>query len=225
MNRLIYPPNMSGKVKAFFTGKDPGDDFEAVSLIAGISSEDIYMPIQKHTDKIVIEESSRESKIADSVITREKGLLIGVRAADCVPVLVHDQGKSVVAAVHAGWRGTAAGIVRKTLQMMMERYYSSPADILLAIGPSIGRCCYCVDHDVVEEVRKATGEGEYVIESGGRYFLDLPAANRYQAISSGVPVENIWVSSECTYCNPDRFFSYRYSKGTTGRQAGFIGLV
>ncbi|MBI5640722.1 MAG: peptidoglycan editing factor PgeF [Nitrospirae bacterium] len=225
MNRLIIPDIFKGHVTGFFTGKDPGADVDAVAKILKIKKEAIYMPVQKHTDKIVLLESSPEPKIADAVITKEKGILIGIQVADCVPVLVYEKRSGIAGAVHAGWRGTAEEILKKTIKTIIDRFICDPADILLAIGPSIKGCCYGVDYDVMHAVRHATGEGGYVSQKGEKYCLDLAAANRQQALSMGVPEANIWMSEDCTFCNPDRYYSYRYSRGSTGRQAGFIGMI
>lgn len=225
LKRFICPDIFKGQVTAFFTGKDPGADLADIGGSLRIAPGNIYLPIQKHTDKIVLLESSREPLIADAVITREEGVLIGVRVADCVPVLFYEQERGIIGAVHAGWRGTAAGILKKAIITVAERFGGSAENILVAIGPSIKGCCYEVDHEVAEAVGRATGEGEYRLRRGEKYYLDLPSANKQQALSLGVPAPNIWVSSECTFCNPDKFFSYRFAKGTTGRQAGFIGKI
>lgn len=224
MRRLIFPAIFKGGVTAFFTGKDPGADLDGIAGILGIKKENIYLPIQKHTDKIVLLESSRDTKIGDAVVTKEAGVLIGVKVADCVPVLIHEKEKGVIGAVHAGWRGTAAGILKKTLSMIMERYTCGPKGLCLAIGPSIKGCSYAVDHEVNDAVREATGEGNYYSKDGEKYLLDLASANKYQALSLGIPEPNIWFSDACTYCNPDKFYSYRYA-GSTGRQAAFIGKL
>ena len=190
-----------------------------------VKKEDIYLPVQKHTDKIILLESSREIKVADAVVTKETGVLIGVQVADCVPVLIYEKEKGIIAAVHAGWRGTAAGILKKTVVMIMERYVCGPKGFYIAVGPSIKGCSYAVDRDVNDAVIKATGEGDYYSKKGGKYFLDLSSANKCQALSLGIPESNIWVSDECTYCNPHKFYSYRYARGSTGRQAAFIGKL
>jgi purine-nucleoside/S-methyl-5'-thioadenosine phosphorylase / adenosine deaminase len=225
MNRLIFPENLKGHVTAFFTGKKPGVDKRDITGILKIGEAAVYLPIQKHTDKVIVLESSREPLIADAVITREAGVLIGVQVADCVPVLVYDRRKEVIGAVHAGWRGTSEGILKNTLSTMMDRFMCRAEDILLAIGPSIKSCCYEVGFDVVRAVSRATGEGDYLVLKGERYCLDLPTANKYQAMSVGVPESGIWISGECTFCNPDKYFSYRFAKGSTGRQGGFIGKI
>jgi YfiH family protein len=225
LRRLIFPEIFKGGVTGFFTGKDPGADLDGIAGILGIRKENIYLPIQKHTDKIVLLESSRETKIADAVVTKEACVLIGVQVADCVPVLIHEKEKGVIGAVHAGWRGTAAGILKKTLSMIMDRYTCGTKSLYVAIGPSIKGCSYAVDHEVNDAVRRATGEGNYYSKKGEKYFLDLASANKYQALSLGIPEPNIWVSEDCTYCNPDKFYSYRYAGGSTGRQAAFIGKL
>jgi YfiH family protein len=225
METLIFPDIFGSHVKAFFTGKSPGADLEGIAGAASIDKQKIYLPIQKHTDKVLVLDSDLSPKVADAVITNNKGILIGVQVADCVPVLLHDAKKNVIGVVHAGWRGTAASILKKSIEAMQERFSSFPIDIKIAIGPSIRWCCYHVGYDVLGSVEKATGNGEYHINRGGQYCLDLASANKYQAVSAGVPKENIWMSDECTYCHPDKFYSYRFAKGTTGRQGGFIGIL
>ena len=188
-----------------------------------ISKEAIYLPVQKHTDRVFILESGTDPVIADAVVTVERGILIGVQVADCVPILLCDPRKMVISAVHAGWRGTAARIIRKTISAMAEHFGSSPGDIVMACGPSIRGCCYQVGTEVIDAVVNATGKGDYHAHNNGA-FIDLSIANRYQAISAGVPAENIWISDDCTFCNPLKYHSFRYHKNHAGRQAGFIGI-
>jgi YfiH family protein len=190
----------------------------------GIRKEQIYLPIQKHTDKVLVLESSLEPKIADAVITREKGILIGVQVADCVPILLYDREKNVAGAVHAGWRGTAASILKKTVDAMSSRFASEPSHIMVAIGPSIRGCCYEVGYDVFSAVTSAAGKGQFHRMNGEKHCVDLAAANNHQALSIGIPEQNIRVLDACTFCSPEKFFSYRFSKGSTGRQGGFIGI-
>lgn len=225
MENIILLKIFGNKVNAFFTGKTPGSDLGRISKIASVKRENIYIPLQQHTDRVLILDSDLEPKIADAVITNRKGLLLGVQVADCVPILLHDTGKDVTGVVHAGWRGTAEGILKKTITAMADKFNSSPSDIIIAIGPSIKWCCYKVGFEVIESVGKATGKGDYIIERGGQYCVDLPSANTYQALSIGVLPENIWISGECTSCHPDKYYSYRYARGTTGRQGGFIGII
>ncbi len=226
MDKFILPEIFSNGVKAFFTRKSPGTDIKKISSILSIKKEDIYFPIQRHTDKVLVVESDLEPKIADAVVTKREGILIAVQVADCVPVLLFDRGKFVIGAVHAGWRGTAAQILKKTIKSMVEHFGSLPEDIAVALGPSIRWNCYRVDSEVKNAICTATGDGRnYVEKNDDGYCVDLSSANVLQALSMGVPEENIWSSHDCTYCSPDEYYSYRYAKGITGSQGGFIGIL
>jgi len=223
--QLFSPPNMNySRLKAFFTTKTVNESVKEVSKETGISEKDIYLPLQKHTDRVLILEDDLRPEIADAVLTQRKGLFIGVQVADCVPILLFDRGKSVVGAVHAGWRGTASQIIRKAVKAMIERFNSLPEDIGIAIGPSIERKCYEVGKEVRDAIYEVMGEGEYYAPVNGKYCVDLPSANVIQAMSLGIPRENIWISNICTYCNPHDFHSYRYHRDRNGRQVGFIGV-
>jgi YfiH family protein len=211
-------------VKAFFTTKVAGDGVKQVLVEIGVAERDIYMPVQRHTDTVIIIENQMESEIADAVLTKKKGLLIGVQVADCVPILLFDGRRSVVGAVHAGWRGTASQITRKAIGRMIDCFDSRPEDISVALGPSIKRECYEVGREVKEAICEVMGEGEYCMPVNGKYHIDLPAVNVLQAISAGVRKDNIWVSEVCTHCNPSDFHSYRYHGDHCGRQGGFIGV-
>lgn len=225
-NHVVVPPVFdSHHVNAFFTTKALHCDVHGLAEFLAVPPVNIYMPIQKHTDKIMVLDYDRVPKVADAVITGNRGIFIGVQVADCVPVLLFDKKKQVVGAVHAGWRGTAASILKKTIEMMSQRFFSSPPDIGIAIGPSIRGCCYEVGDEVIEPVVRASGEGDYYRTNGGKYCLDLASANRQQAVSCGVSPEQIWLTDECTYCRPEKYYSYRFAKGPTGRQCGVIGIV
>jgi YfiH family protein len=214
----------SNGVKAFFTKKPLCVDINEICRILSIREEEVYLPIQKHTDKIHLIRTDLNPRIADAVITANKGLLIGVQVADCVPILLSGMNKSVIGAVHAGWRSTAAQILKKVIKLMIQDFNLSPNDIKIALGPSIRWSCYFVGCEVKDAIYKATGKGAYYIQRDAGYCIDLPTANMYQAISMGIPKENIWISNECTYCNPKEYYSYRYDKGYTGKQGGFIGI-
>ncbi len=221
---MIEPGIFKGlPVKAFFTTKEV--PYEEGLLKTQLRVEAVYFPIQKHTDKVLVIEYDLEPRIADAVVTNRKGLAIGVRVADCVPILLYDVRKKVAGAVHAGWRGTVDGIIRKTLVVFRQQYNSAPEDVIVAVGPSIQGSCYVVGHEVVDAVTKTTGEGEYVSRRGENLYVDLPTANRLQALNEGIRPENIWVSNECTHCLPDKFHSYRFAKGAAGRQYGIIAMV
>jgi len=224
MKKTISPPNMAHSyIRSFFTTKIADSVVKYLDK-NGYSESMVYLPIQRHTDRVLILNSKPGPEVADAVITNREGVLLGVQVADCVPIALLDEKKRVIGAVHAGWRGTAAQILKKTIQAMVDHFGSSPDNIVIAFGPSIKGCCYEVDSDVNEAVCISTGAGEYSSRKNSKFFIDLSSANMLQAFSLGVRKDNIWVSEECTFCNPDRFHSYRYHGNHAGRQGGFIGI-
>lgn len=177
---------------------------------------------QQHTDNLLHVDGSYAKTdifdpvdyVADGLITREPELALVVFIADCVPVLL--QGPGVVAAVHAGWRGTAKGIVHKAVREMD----CDPAEITAYIGPSIGPCCYEVGDEVREAMRERLGrEAEAFFHQRN---IDLKGLNRRQLELCGV--EKIDVSPICTYCSHERYWSHRYTHGQRGSQAAVIVL-
>lgn len=197
---------------------------EALAAAAGLRAGSLYLPVQKHTDRVAVIDGNPEPTIADAVITKKRGLFVGVQVADCLPILLFDPRVQAVGAVHAGWRGTAAGILKKTIALMSKRFGTAPSDLTVALGPGIRGCCYQVGHEVVEAVEKATGKGDYATVRSGSRYVDLAAANILQARSAGVVSGNIWLSPDCTHCLPEKYYSYRFTKGIAGRQYGFIGM-
>jgi YfiH family protein len=188
---------------------------------------------------------------ADALITQVPGLLLTVQTADCVPILLVDTRRRAIAAVHAGWRGTLSRIVEKTLGQMRMSFGTRPADVIAAMGPSIGPCCYEVGPEVAQafagqfDAAKEWFEGPFDRLSSGdepnplpwlnmmppghqpappRVQLDLRAANRWQLLAAGVPRARIAVSSLCTSCRTDILFSYRREAAATGRQISAIAL-
>jgi polyphenol oxidase len=161
---------------------------------------------------------------ADALLTRAAGLPVGVLTADCVPVLLWDPDHGVVAAVHAGWRGTAAGIVGAAIEAMAERAGTRAAAVQVAIGPAIGRCCYHVGPEVVEQLTAAIpGERWLARDEDGSPRVDLREANRLTLRGLGVAAGAIALVGGCTCCDPDHF-SYRGDGPRTGRQMGVIEL-
>ncbi len=222
---VIEPPVFKDlPVKAFFTGKEPGFERTKIAKLFDINDKNLFYPVQKHADEIAVLRTppSGPPPVADAVITNLTGIAIGIQVADCVPILLYDKKAGVIGAVHAGWRGTAEGILKKTLLKMEGVFSSDIGDILIAIGPAIRVCSYEVGRDVLEKVISRTGEGDYHTGKNGKPRLDLPLANMAQAVSAGVPEEKIWVSRECTFCDADTFNSYRRDGRSAGRQGGFI---
>lgn len=142
---------------------------------------------------------SRDTRVpqCDALITSVPNMPLLMLTADCVPLLIADARKRVVAAVHAGWRGTAQGIASKAIEQMRRAYGTSVADVVVGIGPCIGACCFEVGTEVVQ----AVGE-QYVVgfSANGRPMLDIAAANKAQLIEAGVPEANIELSGVCTCC-------------------------
>lgn len=162
----------------------------------------------------------------DGIITNQPGVMIGVCVADCAPLLLLDPVKKVAATLHAGWKGTAEQIAHKGVAALISLFDSDPADILAAVGPTIGPCCYEVDRVVRDGFSKAgTGWEESAVENAdGKWQLDLARANVHQLLQAGILPDNIETAEMCVSCHQDTFFSYRRDKGETGRQMGFIML-
>jgi len=187
----------------------------------------------------------------DALITQERGVLLTVQTADCIPILLADTKNRAVAAIHSGWRGTAQRIAEKTIGRMQMEFGTRAEDVIAAIGPGIGGCCYEVGHEVVKEFAakfpnaKEWFNGPFDALADGdndsnwlpwltmrppghappapTVQLDLAAANRAILSDAGVPLKNISSSELCTGCRPDLFFSYRKEK-TTGRMMAAIGI-
>lgn len=164
---------------------------------------------------------------ADAMVTASSDVALLQFFADCVPVLLADPVRRVVAISHAGWRGTVAKVAQKTALFMHRAYGTNLADCLVGIGPSIGSCCYEVDAPVVEKVQEQFAAWrELLTPTGpGRWRLNLWRANRLQLQEIGIPSENIQESGVCTACNTTLYFSHRAEKGITGRIGALIALT
>lgn len=213
MDDLIVPDIFPEGIRAFFTTKR---SHEAMPYTLNMP---FYRPVQRHTSQVIILDGMQK-RIADGVITDRRGIVIGIETADCVPILLCDPAIPMIGAVHAGWRGTAAGILRNAMRKLKDAFCSDPSRILLAIGPSIGPCCYEVDEPVYRALSSQTGS--HYTPKNNKYYIDLPAENIKQALLEGVKKENIWTSQECTRCGHERFHSYRLQGKSAGRQGGFI---
>lgn len=177
---------------------------------------------QIHSD-IVVKADGARGRLGegDALIADVAGLMVGVRTADCVPILMADERYRVVAAVHAGWRGTLARIAGRAVEAMRREYGTRPADLVAAIGPAIGVCCYEVGPDVA-----AAFSGSFPQLDGRRErpHLDLEEANRRVLVDAGVPVERIRAAHLCTRCRPEDFHSYRRDGKLAGRMLSAIGV-
>ena len=161
----------------------------------------------------------------DALVTGQEGFFVGVYTADCLPILLADPVKKVVAAVHAGWRGSLLGVVGKTIREMLQKFGCHPGDLLAALGPGIGSCCYEVGNLVLEPLRESypDGDGMYRIKENGKGMLDLLELNRRQLLGAGLREESIYAAGLCTYCHPDLFTSYRREGNrTVGMLSGIM---
>jgi YfiH family protein len=149
----------------------------------------------------------------DALLENTPGSAVAVKTADCIPILLVDTRHRAVAAVHAGWRGTVAGIAHCAVASMVEQFGTEPSDLAAAIGPGIGHCCY----EVGPEVAQHFGER-------GRVRIDLAGANQKQLIEAGVSPAHIYVANLCTMCLPAEFHSYRRDREQAGRMYSFVGI-
>jgi len=215
----------------FNSGDLPGNVIEnRIRLCAalGINPDKLVFPKQTHTATIKtitagfldldIRERMHFLNETDAVITNRKGVCIAIKTADCVPVLLFDRKQKVVAAVHAGWRGTEQNIVSKTIHKMAEEFGSAPSDLFAGIGPSISPEVYEVGEEVWKKFTPEFYQPTNPSKAGKR-LLDLWSANFHQLINAGVPVDQIEVSRTCTFSDPIRFFSARRDGLNTGRMA------
>lgn len=166
---------------------------------------------------------------ADGLITDVPGVCLSVFTGDCIPVLLYDPVRRCIAAVHAGWRGTALGIARRAVEAMTGDYGCRAENILAAIGPGIGACCFETHRDVPDGLRERLGDEAlpyiHPLPGGEKYLVDLKGANRRWLELQGVPSEHIALCTACTACNLDVFWSHRIQGQRRGSMAAVIQLV
>jgi YfiH family protein len=228
----------------FNAGAYCGDSPEAVETnrmllcdSMDIAPGDLFVPFQTHDDIILSltesfvsllpDEQQKLLNGVDALVTNVPGICIGVTTADCVPILLYDPEKKVVAAVHAGWRGTVKQILSKTVSFMVAEYQSDPASILAGIGPSIGLRSFEVGEEVVEEFLAAGLPVEQFgcrNEHTGKMHLDLCKANSIQLQDMGVPVCQIEMAGLCTFSEDELFFSARRLGIQSGRMLSAIQI-
>ncbi|MDP9132366.1 MAG: peptidoglycan editing factor PgeF [Nitrospirota bacterium] len=183
------------------------------------------------TDVLVVDQPIRQGDSFeggwDALVTNQPGVMVTVRTADCVPVLIHDPAQRVVAAVHAGWRGAVAGIVPKTVALLVSRFGATADGLRMAIGPSAGPCCYEVDEPVLARLREVFPGWRTVVKPEGarKAYLDLRAFVRRQGLADGLQAERIVTVNTCTICHPDLFFSYRREGVVKSTMVSGIALV
>ena len=228
---------------AFGRGDEDETVFKNLEIFAhavGFDPKSIVSVPQIHSDKILNVEKSDCGKGffirdgidgADGYITDKSGITLGVKTADCVPILFEaevDGSIVAVGAVHAGWRGTLAGIAPKCAKLLCDSFGASPDHIRAAIGPSIRKCCYEVGVELFDAAQEGIGESlirKYItpkIDSAQKFWCDLVGINRELLIKAGLLCENIDVVEECTCCHPEKFYSHRYSNGVRGTMLNVI---
>jgi len=163
----------------------------------------------------------------DALVTDQPDVTVAVRTADCVPVLVYDRRRRAVAAIHAGWRGAVAGIVPKTIEMMLARFDVHKTDLRIGIGPSAGPCCYEVDEPVLTPLRHGVVEWQSVVQEdrGGTARLDLKQLLRRQMERIGIRPQQMTTVNLCTICHGDLFYSYRREGRVNGTMVSGITLM
>jgi len=259
VSRAYCAEDAPGELNLGFTS---ADDREAVAqnrrLLAEAITGSVATPLitirQIHSNVVVLASAGdaareRPSK-ADGVMTDEPGLLVGVQTADCIPVLVADRKRRAVAAFHAGWRGTVSRIVETGIGRMRLQFGSRPEDLVAAIGPGIGACCYAVGEDLLSNFESQFAYARDLFHEvydsdpirtkypmlfltqrapghspiGPSLHLDLIEANRRQLLAAGLKPKAIHLLGGCTSCQQDLFFSHRASQGHAGRMLSVIGI-
>lgn len=220
----------------YATGDEPPrvDRNRAALLGAlGLGGRPLVTARQVHGDQLLVVEGAADaealrSMAADGLLTASREVAVAVLTADCLAVLLADPRHGAVAAVHAGWRGAAQRIAGKAVRRLGEEFGCRPEDLLVALGPCIGPCCYEVDAPVLERFAAAFPGQEPVYakpRGEGKALLDLAAVVRLDLKETGIRVENVTTIGQCTACQPGEFFSYRRSGPATGRLAAVIGLM
>ncbi|HXV47169.1 MAG TPA: peptidoglycan editing factor PgeF [Candidatus Binatia bacterium] len=213
-----------------------GDDPKVVSqnvcdmkLAVGIHDGKVVTMRQMHGDNIVEikDDKLKEAGEADGMVTAEKGVYLGVLTADCVPILFIVPKQKLAAVVHAGWKGTVAGIAEKTVRLFKSRYDVEPVNLEVALGPSIGVCCYEVKNDVAAPLMKRWGSltTPSIAVKDDKTFVNLSRLNRDILRAAGVPGFQLFQVGPCTACSPSDFFSYRRERSETGRQISVVGWL
>ena len=214
-----------------------GDDIEAVQrnqqllcTALHIEKEQLIIPYQTHSVNALVidkeflqqnaEKRNKQLQNIDALITQEKGVCLCVSTADCTPILLYDRKRQVIAAIHAGWRGSVNYIVRKTLEQMNRLYNTQGEDIFAAIGPCIGFDAFEVGDEVYDAFKQNDFPMEYI--SGWKpethkWHIDLQMANSVQLIDFGVPTEQIDICDICTFTHYEKFFSARRLGIKSGR--------
>lgn len=209
-------------------------NYEILCGAIGINTENLVFTKQTHNDNVIIvtenERGTGFSKPSfsdiDGLVTNCKNVALVTQFADCTPLLFCDTEKKVIGSCHAGWRGTVKRIGQKTVELMKDTFGCDPKNIVAAIGPNIGVCCYEVDTPVFNEFLNARFDTDkiFIKKDTGKYMLDLRLANKDVLLCCGILEENIDISDICTCCNADEMFSHRAQGVNRGNMCAIIQL-
>ena len=203
------------------------DRENARELAVSLGLTDAVLMRQVHGNEVVrIDAPPAIPAVGDGLVTDRRGVALTVQVADCVPLLYWDPVRRAAAAVHAGWRGTLAGVAPQALARLAEGYHSRPEDLLVAAGPAIGACCYEVGEEVVSLYRQRFPYASTLFRPGprGREHLDVLEANRRQLLDAGVRPENVYALGLCTSCDNSDFYSFRKEGRGVGRLLAAVGV-
>lgn len=189
-----------------------------------ITQDRLYKVKQTHSTNIsLVKEYTNFYDDCDALITNIENSAAILNFADCTPIILYDEKNNAASIVHAGWRGTAGEILKKTVIRMQEEFDSKPEEIVAAIGPAIGKCCFSTDEDVFDKLIKDKDENIYSYDTEtNKYHIDLKLLNKKQLLDTGVV--KIDVCDYCTSCMSNIFFSYRKESGKTARHSAIIKL-
>jgi YfiH family protein len=213
--------------------RESAGEWEAVASSLGVARDRLLLIRQVHGTRVVVADH-REGQAwtrpeADAIVTGDPSVAIGVRVADCAPVLLYDPARGVVGAVHAGWRGSAGRVCETAVRKMEETFGTRPGDLVAAIGPCLGACCGEVGPEVAEAFERGGATAEEIAAwfqpgRGDRLLLDLERANRDQLAAAGLDPSRISAAGLCTKTHHDRLHSYRAGREKAGRLAALIRL-
>ena len=214
-------PRLAAMAPHYFSTRQDAPEQKLAEAL-GLGLDALVRMKQVHcADVFVANGKPRSQPEADIAVTDDRTIALSVRTADCVPVLLADRRTGAVAAVHAGWKGTAAGAVIIAVQHLTSRYSANPEDIIAAVGPSIGPCCYEVGPELAGHF-SSHPEAATWFTAGAKPRLDLWRATRDQLARAGVPPQQIHVCELCTFDHPDLFHSYRRDGTSAGRLVAAI---
>ena len=225
----------SGAFRSLNVGHLMGDELTAVQAnhdlilrTLGVKPDRVVTARQVHGAHVATVGTAQQGQVVaatDSLISKEQGVVLLLRFADCLPLMLYDPLCHAIGLAHVGWRGLIAGVVVNTLAALRQAFGCDPRDMVAGLGPAIGACCYEVGAELASRLEQALGtrHGLLLTQPDGTVHFDLPAAVRWQLQHEGV--EQIEDSGLCTSCHTDEFFSHRAEHGHTGRFAALLGLT